>query len=139
MPGLRIVLPAVLVVVLLGSATANDEAPPNKELIVGVWEPAKPPEGLPPGSTMTVEFTKDGKFKTWVKFGDKPGPPHETLEGTYSIDGDKLTVVRKNGGKDTNKIVTITKLTDKELVAVEKEKDGTIVTAELKRKQTAEK
>ena len=108
-------------------------------MIVGVWEPAKPPEDLPPGSLITVEFTKDGKIKTWVKFGDKAGPPHEALEGTYSIDGDKLTIAGKKDDKDINRNVTIVKLTDKELVTIAKGNDDTTETTEFKRSTGREK
>ncbi len=110
--------------ILVSPSLADDKAPIKKELLVGVWVPAKIPEGLPSGSTFTVEFTVSGKIKTWVKFGDKEGPPHESLEGTYTVDGDKLTVVGRKDKEDIKRTVTISKLTEKELVAAGKDKDG---------------
>lgn len=132
---IRFVLSAALVVVLAGANLADEKAPIKKELLVGVWMPAKLPEGLPAGSTFTVEFTMDGKIKTWIKSGDKEGPPHESLEGTYTIDGDKLTVVAKKDKEHIKRTVTISKLTEKELVVVGKDKDGKAETIEfIKRK-----
>jgi uncharacterized protein (TIGR03066 family) len=135
MPAIRFVLSAALAVVLASPDLAEDKAPIKKELLVGVWVPAKLPEGLPSGSTFTVEFTMDGKIKTWVKFGDKEGPAHESLEGTYTIDGEKLTVVGKKDKENINRTVTISKLTEKELVAIGKDKDGKDETIEFIKKK----
>ena len=59
----------------------------NKEKLVGVWEVVKAEQGaLPVGST--VAFSKDGKAKvTAVRDGKE-----STAEGTYAVDGTKLTV-----------------------------------------------
>ena len=58
---------------------------------------------------MTISFDANGKE---VK-----------LEGTYKVDGDKLTVkLSLPGGKDNEDTDTIKTLTDEKLVLVDKEK-----------------
>jgi uncharacterized protein (TIGR03066 family) len=138
MPAPRFTLSATFAAILIVSAGADSKAPTNKEIIVGVWELAAAPRtfpgGLPPGFSITMEFTKDGKLKTLLKDSDNnSGPLSESLEiGTYSIDGDKLTGAGKDGDKNT---VTIIMLTDKklELATIEKGKDGTTETLTFKR------
>jgi uncharacterized protein (TIGR03066 family) len=76
----------------------------NADLIVGKWELTKAVEGVPAG--MVTEFTKDGKVKATVNLGGKD----LTMEGTYKVDGDKLTVTMKMGQmekSDTDKIKTL--------------------------------
>ena len=107
---------AVLLVV--ASAAAQDakddkDAKKDKDAIdakklVGKWEAQKLPLG-----TGLVEFTKDGKLTVTFTFGGKT----DKVEGTYKLDGNKLSVDFKDR-KDTS---TVTKLTDEEL-AIKHEK-----------------
>jgi uncharacterized protein (TIGR03066 family) len=93
-------------------AVRADDKDVNKTKIVGTWELVKSTakEGAPPGTL--VEFTKDGKFKLSVKAGDK----EIKIDGTYSLDGDKLkTAMKGPDGKEISDTDTITKLDDKEL------------------------
>jgi uncharacterized protein (TIGR03066 family) len=95
----------------------KDDKKAYKDKIVGTWVLKKDenPKSPPPGSIL--EFTKDGKMKFTAKIQDK----EIKLEGTYSVDGDKLTTTMKTpDGKEMSDTDTITKLTDKELVV----KDG---------------
>jgi uncharacterized protein (TIGR03066 family) len=106
----------------------------NKEKIVGIWEFVKvtggdPKDSPPPGST--VEFTRDGKTKISLKVGAQPS----VAEGTYTVDGDTLKMTSKGpGGMEHTDTVTITKLTEKEMV-IEEKKAGKTETTELKKKQ----
>ncbi len=95
----------------------------NKDKIIGVWEVAKSGSGAPAGAT--IEFTKDGKMKMTVSMNGK----EMSMEGTYSVEGDKLTATAgPKGEKDT---ATIKKLTDSELVI----EDSKGKTDELKKKK----
>jgi uncharacterized protein (TIGR03066 family) len=112
---------------LLGLTTAArpddkkvDKGKSNKEKIVGTWVLVKPetPKNLPRGSVL--EFTKDGKLKFSAKLGDQD----INLEGTYSVDGDKLkSAIKDQDGKEQSDTDTITKLTDKELVIKDSKTD----------------
>lgn len=98
---------------LLRRAVAAAPAPAsNPKMIIGVWEITKSDDGTPVGTT--IEFTRDGKLKITTKVGDAP----LNLEGTYKVDGDKLTVTVKSPdeGKEMSDTVTITKLTEKVLI-----------------------
>src|SRR5262249_55191986 len=109
-----------LTVVCRAEEKKDDKDKPNKEKIVGTWGLEKPetPKNLPPGSTL--EFTKDGKLKFSAKVGDQA----VNLEGTYSVDGDKLkTTLKDTDGKEQSDTDTITKLTDKELVIKDSKTD----------------
>jgi uncharacterized protein (TIGR03066 family) len=89
----------------------------NADKIVGTWEAVK--GEVPAGST--IEFTKDGKMKLNIKAGGQT----ISVEGTYKVDGDKLTTTGKGpDGKEKTETVKIKKLTDKELV-IEDEKGKT--------------
>jgi uncharacterized protein (TIGR03066 family) len=126
MNALRLLTVGLLLVGLTSCLPAEDKADGNKEKLVGVWEVVKAEQGaLPVGAV--VDFAKDGKAKvTAVREGKE-----STAEGTYVVDGTKLTVTLKHGEKDVKHAITIKKLTDTEFVS-ENEK-GKI--AEFKRKK----
>ena len=110
MKSLRSVVACCLVLSLAGSLLAAEkDAKTNKDKLVGVWEVTKS-ENAPPGAT--VEFTKDGKMIVSIKDGDKT----IKVEGTFTVDKDSITSVLKVDDKEMKETVTITKLTDKELV-----------------------
>jgi uncharacterized protein (TIGR03066 family) len=141
MRSLQISLCVLLTVIMIACSSITTNSPTssptlsNKEKIIGTWEFVKSTGGdpkdpaPPPGST--VEFTKDGKAKMTVKAGGQP----VTVDATYTVDGDTLKLVMKGppGGKDITDTMTITKLTDKELITEEK-KGGKTETTELKKK-----
>jgi uncharacterized protein (TIGR03066 family) len=96
------------------------------EKIIGKWEPAK---ADPKAPGFTLEFTKDGKLKVSIALpgADKP----LMIEGTYKVEGDKLTTTGKGpDGKEKTDTGTIKELTDSKLVI---DKDGK--TDEFKRKK----
>src|SRR5262249_3392554 len=97
----RFALAGFLVLGLALGGTAGDG---NAKKIVGLWEFVKSDEegkGPPPGTT--VRFTKDGKLKLHLKVEDK----EFNLEGTYKVDGKKLTINIEFGGKSKEDIATI--------------------------------
>jgi uncharacterized protein (TIGR03066 family) len=77
--------------------------------LVGVWEVVKSEEA-PPGAT--IEFTRDGKMKMTVNAQGK----EMTLEGTYKVDGDKITSIQTFGGKEQRETATIQTLDDTTLI-----------------------
>ena len=119
-------LMAGFVVVALTSNVRSEEKKDNTKLLIGAWEVTKADEGaLPVGSV--IEFAKDGKVKVTAKRGDK----ESTVEGTYTVAGDKLTVTLKHDDKEDKHAITIKKLTETEYVT-ENEKGKT---ATFKRKK----
>jgi uncharacterized protein (TIGR03066 family) len=122
MKPLQLLLTAGLVLGLAAAGRAEEKKDDkaNKDKIVGTWVLEKPekPKGLPVGST--IEFTKDGKMKVSAKVEGKD----INIEGTYSVDGDKLkTTGQGPDGKEQTDTDTITKLTDKELVIKDSKSD----------------
>jgi len=123
---LGILLSMALVVILIGAGSAQEKKATNKEMIVGVWEPTKLPDGVPLHTTwMTIEFKKDGKlwFFTKQTLINKDDGANNWVE-TYAVDGDKITITRKRDNKDATFSMLITKLTDKELVTNYHRVDG---------------
>jgi uncharacterized protein (TIGR03066 family) len=109
---MRTLLGVAVVLVLACGATAADEKIDGKKLI-GKWEPKTPKKG----ENMTMEFTKDGKL---IIVGELNGKEMK-IEGTYKIDGDKLSFKLKFGDLDIEETVTLTKLTDEEMEGKDKE------------------
>lgn len=95
------------VVCLIGTSVRADD---NAKLIVGKWTVEKADEGTVEKGA-TVEFTADGKCKAVHKVGDQ----EMTAEGTYKVDGDKLTMSMKFGDMERKIDITIKKLTKTEL------------------------
>ncbi len=88
----------------------------NDAKIVGTWEIVQSTEKNAPPSGSMVELTKDGKVKVFIK-ADKQAI---AIEGTYTVDGDKLIIVTpRPDGKDATDTMKIIGLTDKELVTEE--------------------
>jgi uncharacterized protein (TIGR03066 family) len=103
-------LAVAAVVCLAGTAVRAEDKADNAKLIVGKWTVEKADEGTVEKGA-TVEFTKDGKCKATHKNADQ----EMTVEGTYKVDGDKLTMLLKIGDKEQTIDITILKLTKTEL------------------------
>lgn len=60
--------------------------------IVGSWQVVKMPgaDEMPEGMEMTATFTEDGTFTMNISIPQAPEP--QTMEGTYTVDGDQITV-----------------------------------------------
>src|SRR5437588_1985656 len=97
---LRLLAGGFFAVVLIGGAEEK-KADTNKEKIVGAWEVVKADEGSLPVGTV-VEYAKDGKMKITAKRGDK----ESSIEGTYTIEGDKISITLKAGEKDYKMAIT---------------------------------
>jgi uncharacterized protein (TIGR03066 family) len=106
---LRLVVAAIAVCGLSSAVSAADKED-YKKLIVGKWEVSKADEGTIPAGA-TIEFTKDGKSKMIAKKADK----EETREGTYTIEGDTISLTTKRDSGDRTVKITIKKLTETEL------------------------
>jgi len=117
--GVLIALSAALPLVALCSALANaDEKRIDKAKIVGKWKVTKA-EYVPDDATL--EFTKDGKVLVVAKEKGKEFNP----EGTYKIEGDKLTTTMKLGDMEQKGTNTIATLTDAKLVLVDEKGKST--------------
>lgn len=109
-----LMLAGIVVLSFAGTAPAQDKKDDLKAKLVGTWETK---EGF------TIEFTKDGKLTVTVKVEDKA----ISVGGTYSVEGNKLTVALKEGAQEKKETATIKKLDDKELVTVDaKGKEDTL-------------
>jgi len=101
------VLAVVCLVAVVGRA---EDKPDFAKMIVGKWEVTKADDGtLPKGSI--IEFTKDGKFTSREKAGDKD----MLFGGTYKVTGDKFDLDLKIGDESHKVTITITKLTADEM------------------------
>jgi len=96
-----------------GHAAAQEKIDAKK--LIGKWQPADSAKG---GVDITLEFTDKGKMIIAIALGDKS----EKIEGSYKLDGDKLELLMSFGGKDQKETVTLTKLSDEEMIG--KNKDG---------------
>jgi uncharacterized protein (TIGR03066 family) len=83
--------------------------------LVGKWEGKGEPKAI-------IEMTKDNKLIVSVDLGGQK----MSMEGTYKVEGNKLSVALKLPGapEEQKSTMTITKLTDEELVTEEEGKDG---------------
>ncbi len=108
---MRALLGVALVLGLACGVTAADEKIDAAKLI-GKWKPKDPKK-----EDFTVDFKKDGK----VTFAASGGKDFK-IEGTYKLDGNKLTMKMSFGGKDEMMTRTISKLTDTELTSKDDKK-----------------
>jgi uncharacterized protein (TIGR03066 family) len=121
---LRLMAAGLFLVGLAVGVRAEEKKDSNKEKIVGTWEWSKSDEGF----SAVYVFSKDGK----VKLTGKKDGKEEIVEGTYSVEGDKVTVALKFGDNEEKHTFTIKKLTDTEMVAFDEKKGKSL---ELKRKK----
>jgi uncharacterized protein (TIGR03066 family) len=126
MNGLRLfaIRMACFAFVALAATTSADDKVVDKAKIVGTWKPAAS-GGKAAMEDVVIQFTKDGKLKVTMKAapglapgGKKVPAQTHTIDGTYLIEGDKLTIALKQGGKEHKETGTIKTLTDKKLVTV---------------------
>ena len=119
---------ALAVVLGLGTALVADDKKADAidaKKLVGKWEPKEKKEG----TTVVIEFTKDGK----VVFTASADGKETKAEGTYKVDGNKLTTMMKFGDMERNATRTVTKLTDTELVSSDdKGKETTLTRVKAK-------
>jgi uncharacterized protein (TIGR03066 family) len=124
--GLALLLPAVL--------AADDKKDDKAAKLLGTWEITKAESPTGENTALrgvTLTFTKDGKLVLAQK--NFEGTEFK-FEGTYKVEGDKLTYEVKLFNEDVSSTETIKKLTDNELELV----SGNVV-ASLKKKKKKEK
>lgn len=102
-------------VLLLAPASAMPEEKIDGKLLIGKWEPEKLPEQL---EKLVVEYKKDGKMEVEITAQGQM----QKFEGTYKLEGDKLSIKVDFGGQEQNQKRKIIKLTDKEMVTNDEEK-----------------
>jgi uncharacterized protein (TIGR03066 family) len=102
----------LLALAVCAGAPAEDKKDAiDAKKLVGKWEPKEKPKDR----TLLIEFTKDGK----VTFTGSEGGKEMKAEGTYKVDGDKLTLDVKYGDKERKMTRIVSRLTDTELVSKE--------------------
>jgi len=112
---MRTITGVVLGVLLAVAAGASAQDTKDKKdavdakRLIGKWEPKEKKENV------TIEFTKDGKLLLSVDAGGKA----QKLEGTYKLDGNKLTVTIKFMDQEMKEEVTINSLSDTELTTTD--------------------
>src|SRR5262245_48400445 len=106
MRAIRLLAIAVVVGLLGATAGADEKKAEFAKLIVGKWEVTTNTEGKGPPKGAIIEFTKDGKLHITVENnGEK-----KTMDGTYKLDGDKMTATHKDGDKERTAEITINKI-----------------------------
>jgi uncharacterized protein (TIGR03066 family) len=110
---MRAILGCLVVLALNAGLLAEDkkaEAIDAKKL-VGKWEPKEKKEDI----QMVIEFAKDGKMTVTIIEKGKD----TKLDGTYAIEGNKLTTKVKAEDRERTRTRTVSKLTDTELVSTD--------------------
>jgi uncharacterized protein (TIGR03066 family) len=87
----------------------KDERKIDAKLLVGKWEPKAK------GTEFVIEYTKDGKVAFLITSDGKV----RKYEGTYEVEGNKLTTKMDFEGKSGSAVLTINKLTDADLVTTD--------------------
>lgn len=107
---MRLLLGCTLVMAACSGLSADDKKGEkiDAKLLVGKWSPKGDKAPVP----MTLEFTKDGK----VSLVAGPEGKEERSEGTYTLEGNKLSLKMKLGDREEAQTVTVSKLTDTDLV-----------------------
>jgi uncharacterized protein (TIGR03066 family) len=109
-------------------AEQKDEKPDYAKLLPGVWEVTRAEEGAPLSVGDTAQFGKDRTAKTTRKKDSK----ELVSEGSYALNKDKIVVAFKTERGIALNVLTIKKITDKELVIAHEEGNKVI---EFKRKE----
>ena len=112
---------AVLVLAAGGTTVGQDtKTKLDAKLLVGKWTP----DDEAKRDKMIIEFAKDGKLVIAINFGGKEAK----IDGTYKLDGDKLSVKMSFLGEEKNEVMTVNTLTAKTLVTTdEKGKKDTLI------------
>lgn len=119
MKSVSLLVATALLCLISGLGRAEDKVDYAK-MVVGKWEVTKADAGtVPPGAL--VEFTKDGKLKVAAKKGDE----EVKIDGTYTVEKNKLTMIMKIGTDEKKKTITIVKVTEK-VMSTKDEDDKTV-------------
>lgn len=105
---MRGLIGAAAVLALAGAAAGQgkkDDGVDAKKL-VGRWESADPAKAV------TLEFAEKDKLTVSVTVAGRT----DRLDGSYKLDGNKLDLALRVGGEEKKDTVTLSRLTDDELV-----------------------
>jgi uncharacterized protein (TIGR03066 family) len=113
-------LSGVVAALALSASLSADDTKIDAQKLIGKWQPKDKGDG----HLVAIEFKSGGKATVTAAVDGK----ETTTEGTYKLDGKKLTVTVKTDGEEKAHTHTISKLTDTELVgADEKGKEHTLL------------
>jgi uncharacterized protein (TIGR03066 family) len=112
---MRTLIGVAVVLAACGLAAADDkkDGPFDASKLIGKWEPKEAKKG----EEFELEFTKDGKVTVKGTLDGKP----QTLAGTYTLAGEKLSFEVKAPGEVIKETIVLSKLTDDELEGRDKE------------------
>src|SRR5207247_1035806 len=103
---MRAILGCTMTALLMFSAgLAADDKKEEKidaKKLIGKWEPGEAKKDV----DMVIEFAEKGKLTLAVKLGDKT----EKIEGTYKLEGNKLSLALSFGGQEQKETLTVHKL-----------------------------
>jgi uncharacterized protein (TIGR03066 family) len=127
---MRIVLSVAAALMLAAGATAQgkDKEKKSAEIdatkLVGKWGPLGADKKVM-AKAPVQEFTADGKYYLGAGAGQKADLK---MEGTYKVDGEKLTITMKGAPGVPGEVIhrTIKKVTDTEVVWVENKQSHTL-------------
>jgi uncharacterized protein (TIGR03066 family) len=102
---------AGVIAFVLAVGIRADDAKDNPKLVVGQWKVVKASPGTFPLGTV-LDLSKDAKVKV-VGSRDGKGFVHA---GTYEVDGAKIIITVKVEGEQQKHTLTITKISDTEMV-----------------------
>lgn len=100
---MRMLIGCTMIAMLAFAGSAADDKIDAKKL-VGKWEPKDEKKDF----KMVLEFAPDGKLTVTADT--------DIVTGTWKLDGKKLSLLLKSGENEIKDTVTITKLTDDELI-----------------------
>ncbi|QEG26601.1 hypothetical protein GobsT_13440 [Gemmata obscuriglobus] len=117
---MRVILGCALTALLVAAAGVGADDKVEKidaGKLIGKWHPKEKKD-------VVIEFKKEGKLGLTLGEGDKAFK----AEGTYKLDGNKLTTTLKAGAQEKTNTITISKLTDTELTGKDENgKEDTLV------------
>lgn len=134
---MRVVLGCAAVLALACGVALGGQAKVDAKLLAGRWEPVpegepkpdpkdkkdkkEPKDKPPPGPAMVVEFApeKDKPAEGRVTMTVTDAGKDHRAEGTFSLEGDKLSLRLKLGDREVKETLTVNKLTADELVTVD--------------------
>jgi uncharacterized protein (TIGR03066 family) len=104
---MRVIFGLGLALALAFGAAAEDKKDEkiDGKLLVGKWELVKPAFAT---GKATIEFRGDGKLLLAFSLDEING----TTDGTYKLEGNKMTQILTSGDGKEKRVVTVTKLTE---------------------------
>jgi uncharacterized protein (TIGR03066 family) len=107
----------MLILFVAAGCVASVQGADNKKLLVGKWEAAKVEENSPLPKGTLMDMKADGTMTITIK-----AEKEIVIEATYTVDGDSFNVLMKSDDKKMPHKISIKKLTEEELEAVNEKK-----------------